>query len=326
MKILSKIIVVVILVGGVITIPILKYKSVISNPIKSEGDIVTINANKGTFSGVMAQNEDSFNGITFIKIYNKLNKVSISVKQGVYDMPSDLSLSEVIEALETGKYNRSIVKVTIPEGYTIEQIAETLDEKEIINKEEFIQACVEYDLPEYIIYDSEKRYNLEGYLFPDTYEFEKGVSGDEIIRTMLSRFEYIIKELGGELNTDIEDIVIRASIIEREVSKEDEKVLVSSVINNRLEKNMKLQIDATVLYAIGEHKDKLYYSDLEIKSKYNTYDVSGLPIGAISNPGKDSLYAALNPLDTDYIYYMTKDGVNHKFFETYSEFLKYKNT
>ena len=132
MKILYKIIVVVILVGGVITIPILKYKSVISNPIKSEGDIVTINANKGTFSGVMAQNEDSFNGITFIKIYNKLNKVSISVKQGVYDMPSDLSLSEVIEALETGKYNRSIVKVTIPEGYTIEQIAETLDEKEII--------------------------------------------------------------------------------------------------------------------------------------------------------------------------------------------------
>lgn len=326
MKILSKIVAVVVLIGGIVTIPVLKYKSVISNPMKSKGDIVTINANKGTFSGVLAQNKDSFNGMTFIKIYNRLNKVSISVKQGVYDMPSNLSLSEVIEALETGKYNTSIVKVTIPEGYTIEQIAETLEDKGVISKDEFIKSCNEYSLPKYITYDSEKRFNLEGYLFPDTYQFEKGVSGDEIIKVMLNRFEYIIKELGGELDKDIEDIVIKASIIEREVSKEDEKVLVSSVINNRLEKNMKLQIDATVLYAIGEHKDKVYYSDLETKSKYNTYYVDGLPIGAISNPGKDSLYAALNPMDTDYIYYMTKDGVNHKFFKTYSEFLKYKNS
>lgn len=326
MRILSKIIIVIMVVVCVATIPILKYKSIVSNPIKSKENMVTINANKGTFSGVLAENNDVFKNVLFIKVYNKLNKVSISVKQGIYEVPSNLSLNELIEALETGKYNTSIIKVTIPEGYTIEQIAEKLEDNEIISKEDFIKSCEEYNLPDYITYNKYKRFNLEGYLFPDTYLFEKDSDGESIIRVMLNRFEYIIKEVGGELSNDFEDIVIKASIIEREVSKADEKVLVSSVIDNRLKENMKLQIDATVLYALGVHKDKVYYSDLKVKSKYNTYYIDGLPVGAISNPGKESLYAALNPLDTDYMYYMTKDGINHKFFKTYSEFLRYKNS
>ena len=88
---------------------------------------------------------------------------------------------------------------------------------------------------------------------------------------------------------------------------------------------MKLQIDATVLYAMGVHKDKLYLKDLKYPSPYNTYYTEGLPVGPISNPGKDSLMAALFPVESDYLYYITKDGINHKFFKTYEEFLKYKN-
>lgn len=309
-----------------------KYKSIINQPLNEQGNNkITIKATAKTFSGVISENQDMFKGKFIIKIYNKINNVSISVKKGIYEFPSDITLPEVIKALEQGKYNTSIVKVTIPEGFTLEQIAETLEDNNIISKSEFIRGCNEYTLPKYIVEDKNKRYALEGYLFPDTYFLEKGMDANKIIDIMIARFENIISQLEAENNikidyADYEEIVIKASIIEREVSKEEEKQTVSSVINNRINRNMKLQIDATVLYAMGMHKDKVYLSDLKYESPYNTYYITGLPIGPISNPGKDSLKAALLPSNTKYLYYMTKDGVNHKFFETYSEFLKYKNS
>lgn len=309
-----------------------KYKATIKNPlIKSENDFVVIDAKKGTLSGVILDNEDLFNGKLFIKIYNKLNKVSISVKKGVYEIPYDSSLEDIIKYLETGKYNTSIINVTVPEGYTIEKIANLLEDKGLVSKEDFLMECEKYDMPSYINKNPNKKYNLEGYLFPDTYRLEKGMTSKDIIDIMIKRFEDIISQIEGENNIlidkdDIEDIVIKASMIERETKSDEEKPLVSSVIDNRLKINMKLQIDATVLYAMDEHKDKLYLSDLKIKSPYNTYYVQGLPVGAISNPGKEALKAAAIPSKTNYLYYMTKDGYNHKFFDNYNDFIKYKNS
>lgn len=308
------------------------YKSTLNNPLVDvDGDFVTINANKGTLSGVIYENEDLFKGKIFIKIYNRLNNVSINVKKGVYEIPKDSSLSDIISFLESGKYNTSVVNVTIPEGYTIDKIADVLDNKEIIAKDEFLAGCKDYKIPSFISVNSDKRYLLEGYLFPDTYRLEKGMSANTIIDIMLKRFNDVIKEIEKENNItikeeDMEDIVIKASMIERETRYDNEKPLVASVINNRLKINMKLQIDATVLYAMGEHKDKLYISDLKYKSPYNTYYVSGLPVGAISNPGKESLKAAVMPEDSNYLYYMTKDGTTHKFFDNYNDFIKYKNS
>lgn len=310
----------------------LMYKSIVENPLVDTGEkTISINADKGTFSGVLADNKDSFKSNIFIKLYNKLNKVSISVKKGAYEIPYNSSLTEIIEYLETGKYNTSIVNVTIPEGYTIDKIAEVLESKDIISKKDFLDACENYNCPSYVKIDKNKRYNLEGYLFPDTYRLEKGMSGKTIIDIMINRFEEVISQIKKENNINISDselekIVIKASMIERETRKHEEKALVSSVIDNRLDINMKLQIDATVLYAMGEHKDKLYLSDLKYKSPYNTYYIQGLPIGAISNPGKESLKAAMLPEKTNYIYYMTKDGYNHKFFSNYNDFIKYKNS
>ena len=310
--------------------PVFMFESIVKRPLIGEAETISINANKGTFSGILAENGDVFRGTLFIKLYNRINKVSISVKKGKYEFPSNITLEELIKSLEEGKYNTSIVKVTIPEGYTIEKIADTLEKNEVITKEEFLKGCLEYDLPSYITKNNKRRYDLEGYLFPDTYILEKGMSAEKIISIMLNRFEEILNQIQKDndlvlKDDDIERMVIKASIIEREVSKLDEKALVSSVIDNRLAINMKLQIDATVLYSLGKHKDKLLYKDLEYPSLYNTYYIEGLPVGAISNPGKDSLVAAVLPEETDYIYYMTKDGTNHKFFKTYKEFLKYKN-
>lgn len=318
------------IVVSAMIVPIQMYKSIINRPLNSKADTIVINATSGTFSGVIAENQESFRGKIFIKIYNKLNKISVSVTKGVYEFPSHINLQELISSLENGSYNTSIVKVTIPEGYTVEQIAKLLEEKEIITQKDFIGACKSYSYPNYIKENTNKRYTLEGYLFPDTYMFEKNTSGDVLINTMLNRFEDIISQIESENNVNISDadyerMVIKASIIEREVSDKEEKSLVSSVMENRLQINMKLQIDATVLYAMGTHKDKLYLQDLKYASPYNTYYNEGLPVGPICNPGKDSLVAALLPVKSDYLYYMTKNGATHKFFKNYADFLAYKN-
>lgn len=310
----------------------IRYTAITKAPLTGEkGGIVTISADKNTFSGVIASNKDKFRGKIFIKIYNRLNDINISVIKGEYQFPEDISLEKLIESLSNGEYNTTIKRVTIPEGYTIEQIAETLEKNNIISSKEFINACENYELPMYIKTDAKRRYALEGYLFPDTYMFQEGDSGEKIISKMISRFEEVLKEIQSEnnikINTDKIDYIIRkASVIEREVSNSEEKKLVSSVIDNRIEEGMKLQIDATVLYALGYHKDRVLYSDLKVQSPYNTYYVKGLPIGPISNPGKESIEAAILPESTDYLYYMTKDGDKHKFFKEYDEFLKYKNS
>lgn len=310
----------------------LKYKDTIKNPlVKTHEDFVLIDAKKDTLSGVIIDNEEVFKGKLFIKIYNKLNKVSISVKRGIYEIPVDSSLEDIIKYLEEGKYNTSVVNVTIPEGFTIDKIANLLDDKGVVKKEDFIKECENYNAPSFVKTNSNKRYRLEGYLFPDTYRLEKGMNSKDIIDIMINRFEDILSQIKSENNIDIdeddiENIVIKASMIERETKNDDEKPLVASVINNRLKINMKLQIDATVLYAMGEHKDKLYLSDLKYKSPYNTYYTEGLPVGAISNPGKEALKAAAIPGQSNYIYYMTKDGYNHKFFDNYNDFIKYKNS
>lgn len=308
------------------------YKGIISRPLVSDkSGVVTIEANGETFYSVMHNNEDSFKSLFFLKIYNKLNKVSINVIKGVYEFPGDINLAELLSALEDGKYNTSIKKVTIPEGYTIKQIAKVLESNNIIDSEDFIEACENYPLPDYIKRDRRRNYALEGYLFPDTYFFREGISGENIISVMLNRFEAILKEVENETGIkikedEIDDVVNKASIIEKEVKLDSEKSMVSSVIDNRINKKMPLQIDATVIYALGEHKNSLTISDTKVQSLYNTYYVSGLPVGPISNPGKESIKAAISPEESDYIYYMTKDGVNHKFFVEYSDFIKYKNS
>lgn len=321
------------LICGIGFTGIVQYKSIENKPIINKGteDTVKIDANYRTFSEVLANNKDVFRNELYIKIYNRLNNVSVSIYQGEYDVPKDITLDELIESLSNGTYNSSIRKVTIPEGYTVEKIALALENNDVISTEEFLKACKSYELPSYIKKVPGRRYALEGFLFPDTYHFQKGMSGNDIIKMMLNRFEQVIKNIEDKHNikikdSDLDSIITKASVIEREVSKVDEKPLVSSVIDNRLDNGMKLQIDATVLYALGEHKDRVLYSDLKIASPYNTYYTKGLPLGPISNPGSDSIEAALFPSDTDYIYYLTKDGTNHKFFKEYKDFLAYKNS
>lgn len=260
------------------------------------------------------------------KLYIKVKKIKTNnIKVATYDISSDSSIESFIQEIITGKGKKDTIIVTIPEGYHIEEIGNVLEEKGIIDKSKFLSACKEYKLPIYIESNSKRKYALEGYLFPDTYEFNKGVSGNEIIDIMLNRFEFVLNDIQGKFgkivsNEDTDDLIIMASIVEKEISSKDEREKAASVFYNRLNIKMKLQSCATVLYALGYHKDKLYDKDLKVKSPYNTYIVSGLPVGPICCPGRAAIEAALNPEKTKLLYFVSKNDGTHVFAEKYKDF------
>ncbi|URZ16099.1 endolytic transglycosylase MltG [Clostridium felsineum] len=263
----------------------------------------------------------------FLKAYIKYNKVPGDIKPGLYSIKKGESMKKFLQDIAQGNFSNDYVKVTIPEGYDVDEIASLFDKKGLIKKDDFINACKNYNIPSYIKNDNARKYKVEGYLFPDTYEFKKGTKGEDLINTMIKRFNEVIKEAEKNTNksaSDIDQTIIMASIIEREAEIDKDRPVIASVFFNRLKIKMKLQSCATVEYALGHHKNKLSNEDLKIKSNYNTYLVDGMPEGPICSPGKASIEAALNPANTNYIYFVSNNDRTHSFTNNYQEFLKIK--
>lgn len=306
---------------------LLTFVSIINKPLKNDSNIV-IRVNEGdSFYSIInsLSKEGKIKGVPFIKLYVKVLGKNIDIKQGEYVIENNFSLDELIDIL-TKESSINIVKFTIPEGYTIEDIAEKLEIEGICSKNDFLLAIEEYELPRYVKIDSSKKYNLEGYLFPDTYLLKVGEKPKEILTKMITRFEEMLeqasKETSTEINSDdIENIVTIASIIEKEARVDSERPLISSVIVNRLNDGMMLQIDATVIYALGEHVETVLEKHLEVDSPYNTYRNYGLPVGPISNPGLESIKAALKPEKTDYLFYVLQDEKTHYFTNSDVDFM-----
>lgn len=225
-------------------------------------------------------------------------------------------------------YNKvNTVKVTIPEGYTNEEIGQALQKSGLVTQKDFINETENWTdnnlwflkgLPN-------DKHKLDGFLFPATYVFSKNASSKTIINKMLKTFEMKIEPNKNDISKNklnIRNILITASLVEKEAAKDVDRPKIAGVIYNRLDKKMPLQIDATILYVIG-HKDKLYNKDLKVKSPYNTYLNKGLPPSPICNPGIKSINAAINPANTDYIYYVLNSKTNeHIFSKTYAEHIK----
>jgi len=306
------------------------YSKIINNPISVDKDI-NIEVKEGdTFYGILnsLNNDNLIKGIPFIKTYIMINGIEVDVKPGTYNIEKDITLKELIEKLNEDPMD--YISFTVPEGYTIEDIAKKLDDENIITKEEFINAVENFNLPSYVKEDIKKKYNLEGYLFPDTYNLREEYTAEDIIRIMLDRFELAlstaIEETGVEINDDdVERIITIASMIEKEAVLDEERKIISSVIQNRIAIDMILQIDATVIYAMGEHVNTVLYEHLEVDSPYNTYMYYGLPVGPISNPGLKSIIAAIEPEDTDYLFYVLKDDNSHYFTDNYDDFINKQN-
>lgn len=250
------------------------------------------------------------------------------LKAGVYDLATGSSYGEVIDRLREGP-DQTYSTVTIPEGFVIDQIAERLEEQAGIPAAEFSKiaktgaAGFAKDHP-YLadVYGG----SLEGYLFPKTYRIPQGSTAGDVAEMMLDQFDAEIPavDLGytESRGMSLHDAVTLASMIEREAKVADERGLVSSVIYNRLDAGMRLEIDATIEYVLPGNRFRLKASDIRTDSPYNTYLHKGLPPGPIASPGIAALKAAAAPPPTEYLYYVLtgKDG-SHTFCVTREEFL-----
>lgn len=250
------------------------------------------------------------------------------IQQGRHVLDRSMSYGKLLKKLTSipdAGYD-DIYKVLIPEGYEIRDIAKTLSEKGLIDEKVFFEEIEKGDFDYPFINEIKRDENrLEGYLFPATYEIQKGESEHTIINKMLEAFNSVIVPLyeNSDTNLSLDEIVTMASIVEREAANDSERPLVSSVFYNRLEKNMTLSSCATVQYILKERKKILSVADTKIKSPYNTYREKGLPPGPIASPGKASIEAALSPADTDYLYFAAKsDGSSNVFSRTDEEHLK----
>ncbi len=253
------------------------------------------------------------------------------LRAGEYDLSTGMDYDDVIDLLLVGP-SLEYVNVTVPEGFTAEQVAERMAAQAGVSAEEMTRLCTE-GAPEFV---AERPYlegafgdSLEGFLFPATYSIEIGTSEREIVDMMLDTFEDQVATLdlsyAESQGLDLVDVVVIASILEREAQLPEEFPLVSSVIYNRLDQPMRLQLCATVMYTMPEGTTSLTNADLEQDTPYNTYLHDGLPAGPISNPGLAALEAAADPADTDYLYYvLTGTDGSQTFTETYDEFLAAK--
>ncbi|MBN7574815.1 endolytic transglycosylase MltG [Clostridium sp. 2-1] len=332
-KSFRKLILLIILFLFVITLTfVISYSSTIRKPLKSAEDSIIIEVKQGEGFYDVLDRLDKENKLTnklLIKVNLAIDKRKVNLTEGIYEINTNSSLEELIKSLENKDGDKDLVKLTIPEGYSMEDIAKSVEDKGICSKDEFIKDVKDYKLPSFVKNNNKKRYNLEGYLYPDTYLIEKGSNANEVIKSMLDRFEDVLKQAEDETKVeindeDVEKIVTIASMIEREARVPGDRPLISSVIYNRLEKDMKLQIDAAVIYALGYHVDVVLNKHLEVDSPYNVYKYKGLPVGPIANPGLDCIKAALLPEKTDYLYYIMKDDGAHYFTNNYEDFLNKK--
>jgi len=243
------------------------------------------------------------------------------IKAGEYKLPKAGPAKSVLDILIAGKIY--LHPVTIAEGLTAKEIAENFIAAGFGQNEEFPEALRQTDS---IALLDPKAENLEGYLFPETYLLPKGLSSREILQKMTGQFKEVFGEKwrrrAAELHMTVREVVILASLIEKEASRPDEKRLVSAVFHNRIRRGMKLDCDPTIIYALrqkGPFEGRLRTKDLKYDSPYNTYLYPGLPPGPISNPGRESLEAAIYPADADYLYFVAKNDGSHQFSRTLAE-------
>lgn len=245
-------------------------------------------------------------------LYSTLSGTSSKIRPGVYFFHNRMSFLSILFKLVSG--DTYGIKITVPEGLTAEQVAQLFAEKHLTQKDEFLRIV--------------KKRNLEGFLFPATYSFVPGISVEAIITTMVDKTNHLFGsefiQQSDSIKMTKREVIILASIVEREAKVDDEKPLISAVFHNRLAKGWLLESCATVQYALGQQKSKLSRRDLKVRSPYNTYLHSGLPPGPICNPGAVAIRAALYPAKSDTMFFVSRGDGTHVFSRYYQEHLHFK--
>ena len=251
------------------------------------------------------------------KVYVDFTGRSSALRAGTYVLSRNMTIPEIVNIICSGNEARRVTRFTIPEGYTADQIAQALFEAGILeDQEEFLALCRDATLLSTAYLDpilnaSDRRYALEGYLFPDTYEIYEDATAADILKKMLNRFAVVFTEedvqRARELGLTTDQVMTLASMIEREAGAAEDFPRVSAVFHNRLREGMAMESCATLSYALGVKKYTFTETELAAVSPYNTYRNKGLPVGPICNPGRAAIQAALYPseeyLSEGYLYF-----------------------
>jgi UPF0755 protein len=281
-------------------------KTIMFNPKESFASLVQKLSKEGLISSPLK-----------FKIFARIKGYGKKILAGEYSFYSTMSPEQIMDIMIAGKV--VLHRVTIPEGSTIRQIADLLSKADLISQSDFMEAALD---PGVAAENCVEAASLEGYLFPDTYQFARLTPPRKIISTMSKRFWSVFKpewkKIAEQMGFSIHQIITLASIIEKESSIENERVLVSSVFHNRLKKKMRLESDPTVIYGIRGFDGNLTRKHLSEITPYNTYKLHGLPPGPIANPGAGAIAAALFPAKTDFLYFVSKNDGSHIFSEDFA--------
>ncbi|MFP4662455.1 MAG: endolytic transglycosylase MltG [Halanaerobiales bacterium] len=336
-----------------ILILLISFKVVnLMGPVDSDSDeSIQLMIESGTSARQIARKLYNNNLIQSELLFNimiSVHGLENSLKAGIYDIESSKSMIEIINLLDEGHV--ATFRITIPEGFTVEDIARRLSVLTDYPEEDFLYYAGQTMGRNYLnLSGRDIKYALEGYLYPDTYIIPQEYGPEDILEVMLSVFEKRwldrLDRISEADNDEIDvyeadyndrqensqevvsqftphQIMTIASMIEKEARYDEEKPLVAAVIYNRLQRTMLLQIDACIQYILPGRSDRVLYSDLEIDSPYNTYLYPGLPPGPIASPGASSIEAALKPADVDYLFYFAREDGSHVFSRTYREHLE----
>ena len=240
------------------------------------------------------------------------------IRAGEYVLRRSMSPAAILDILVRGE--TLLHKVVVPEGSTVFDIGRIVERAGLITHEAFLNAALDPQLISSLGLGGD---TLEGYLFPETYHFPKGVTPREVIDKMVAHFRTVFTpewiERAEAMGLSTHEVITLASIVEKETATPEERPLIAAVFLNRLKRNMRLESDPTVIYGMKDFNGNLTRKDLEIPTPYNTYQIAGLPPGPIANPGRESIAAVLYPSEEPYLYFVSKNNGSHHFSRTLSE-------
>lgn len=285
--------------------------------------VVEVVVPPGATAGVVAESLGAAGVVRWpelFRVYLALRGRDRAIKPGTYRLDRSASWESLLSDLVSGR--GLVYPITIPEGYTLHQIVSLLAQRTPWSEDSLLAAARD---PELLARFGVPATSLEGYLFPATYAFPHGATARTVVETMAAEFQRRWKPDWDArlqvLGMTRHQIVTLASIVEREALRSEEAPLIAAVFHNRLKRGMPLQADPTVQYALGSHRSRILYRDLEVDSPYNTYRRPGLPPGPIGSPGTTALEAALFPAQVPFLYFVAHPDGHHEFRRTFREHL-----
>lgn len=310
-----------VLVGGGLFFALVKLDEMTRPPAGGEGEaeIIIEHGMSLTQIAKLLESEGVVRSAFYFRWLTQRKGMEKKIMAGEYLVPRALTPEEVLDILTSGKVVRR--RITIPEGKTIGEIALIVENAKIASREDFLKAAsVTENMKEWLAPNAK---NLEGVLFPDTYTYTKDDGAEELVKMMTSRFMQVFKPMWQEVETTSSlkpyEVVILASLVEKETALDEERPIIAGVFLNRLKLNMRLMSDPTAVYDIPNFSGKITREHLQRQSPYNTYLISGLPPGAICNPGAKSLKAVLHPASTSALYFVARGDGSHVFSNTLEE-------